>query len=216
MLFFLKLNRPHCGKMLTVTSVPSCDSRKFENNTATEHQQVRKRNSGKLLAILCRLIALLLALAVAAPVLLAEEEDHEPGKGNDLTGVWTQKLIGGSDIGDIIFLVTFHRDGTALVDQQGDVVFDPVQSTQQGLWKKVGARAFISTFLQLEYNKDASLYGIAKHQTLYTLYPSGDQYDCTLVVTETLVDGTVNHYPKPGDPPLKFHGVRLTLEPPPL
>ena len=45
------------------------------------------------------------ALAVTAPVLLAEEEDHEPGKGNDWTGVWTQKLIGGSDIGDIIFLV---------------------------------------------------------------------------------------------------------------
>jgi hypothetical protein len=170
--------------------------------------------------IFCKMLTvtsvLLLAIAVAAPVLLAEEEDHERGKGNDLTGVWTQKLIGGSDIGDIIFLVTFHRDGTALVDQQGDVVFDPVQSTQQGLWKRVDARTFISTFLQLEYNKDASLYGIAKHQTLYTLYPSGDQYDCTIVVTETLMDGTVNHYPKPGDPPIQFHGVRLTLEPPAL
>jgi hypothetical protein len=75
----------------------------------------------------------------------------------------------------------------------------------------VGARTFISTFLQLEYNKDASLYGIAKHQTLYTLYPSEDQYDCTLVVTETLTNGQVNHFG-----PLQFHGVRLTLEPPAL
>jgi hypothetical protein len=119
----------------------------------------------------------------AAPVVLG----GEPGKANDLTGVWTQTLTvsGGTNI----FLVTFHADGTAIVDQQGDVVFDPVQSTQQGLWKKVGAQMFISSLLQLEYNKDASFYGIAKLQTLYTLSQAGDQYDCTLVVTETLANG---------------------------
>jgi hypothetical protein len=155
-----------------------------------------------------RLLALLLALALSAQELLAQNSDQGGNQdhGPDLTGVWTQIAPDGH-----IWLVTFHADGTAIVDQQGDVVFNPVQSTQQGLWKKVAARTFISSLLQLEYNTDASLYGTAKIQTRYTLYPSGDQYDCTLVATETLSDGTVNHYG-----PFQFHAVRLTLEAPPL
>src|SRR5438105_15750743 len=86
---------------------------------------------------LIRLLALLLALAVAAPVLLAEDEDHgrdrghEPGKANDLTGVWTQTndLPSGRKA-----LITFHQDGTASFDLQGDIVVDPVQSHAHGLW----------------------------------------------------------------------------------
>jgi hypothetical protein len=82
-----------------------------------------------------------------------------------------------------------------LADQQGDIIFTPVQSTQQGLWKKIGARTFISSALQLEYNRDdnQSLYGTTDIQAQYTLYPSEDQFDGILVATETLADGTVNH-----------------------
>jgi hypothetical protein len=162
---------------------------------------------------LIRLLALLFALAVTAPVLLGEDGNQGRdmgqgfGKPDDLTGVWTQTFVGGSHR----WLVTFHQDGTALVDQQGAVLLDVVQSTQQGLWKKIGVRTFISSCLQLEYNRDdtQSLYGTALVQAQYTLYPSGDQFKCRLVVTETLADGEVFHYG-----PFQSQGVRFILTPP--
>lgn len=162
---------------------------------------------------LIRLLALLLALAVTAPVLLAQDGNqgrdrgHGFGKPDDLTGVWTQTFEGSPHR----WLGTFHQDGTALIQQQGDVLFDKVQSTQQGLWKKIGVRTFISSCLQLEYNRDEnqSLYGTVIAQGLYTLYPSGDQFKCRLVVTETLANGEVIQYP-----PFDSHGVRLILTPP--
>jgi hypothetical protein len=160
-----------------------------------------------------RLLALLLALVVTAPVLLAQDgnqgrdRDHGFGKLDDLTGVWTQTPVGGGHT----FLETFHQDGTELVDQQGAVLFDPVQSTMQGYWRKIGFRTFISSCLQLEYNhdKDQTLYGTALVQCLYTLYPSGDQFNCRLVVTETLANGQVNTFG-----PFQYHGVRFILTPP--
>jgi len=167
-----------------------------------------------------RYLALLLALVVTTPVLLAEDgnlghdRDHEPGKGNDLTGVWTQTYPDGT-----LLLVTFHADGTASADQQGDVVFNPVQSHEHGLWKKIGPRMFIASFAAMEYFSDpppspkfAQLYATALLQARYTLYPSGDQYDGTVVITETLPNGTV----VPNPPIFKIHGVRLILTPPPL
>ena len=72
-------------------------------------------------------------------------------------------------------------------------------------------RRFISSCLQLEYNRDnsQSLHGTALVQVLYTLSPSGDQFDCQLVVTETLTTGQVNHFG-----PFRYGGVRLILTPP--
>jgi hypothetical protein len=162
---------------------------------------------------LIRLLALLLALAVTASVLLAQDgnqgrgRDHGFGKLDDLTGVWTQTPVGGGHT----FLETFRQDGTEIVDQQGAVLFDVVQSTMQGYWKKIGLRTFISSCLQLEYNRDndQTLYGTARVQCLYTLYPSGDQFNCRLVVKETLANGQVNTFG-----PFQYHGVRLILTPP--
>src|SRR5215469_16974234 len=74
---------------------------------------------------LFRLLAVFLALGAVSQVLLAQEGSNEPNKANDLTGVWTQKLVNPPI--DNRWLVTFHKDGTALGDQQGDNVFDPVQ-----------------------------------------------------------------------------------------
>ena len=65
-------------------------------------------------------------------------------------------------------------------------------------------------FKLLEYNHDASLYGNVLLPYRYKLYPSGDQYDSTLFVRETLANGQVN--PLPGE---DAHGVRLALEEPP-
>ena len=89
MLFFSKPNNRNCGEMLTITSVHSCNDRKSENNSASKHRKVHDPNSVKLLTIVGRLLALLLALAVTVPVLLAEDGDHINGrdKAHDPTGV---------------------------------------------------------------------------------------------------------------------------------
>ena len=108
-------------------------------------------NFGRAFIVICRLMCVLVWLVLAAPVVLG----GEPGKANDLTGVWTQTILDNGHL----WLATFHADGTALVDQQGNVVFDVVQSAQEGLWKKVSARTFISSLVLLEYNRDISLYG---------------------------------------------------------
>jgi hypothetical protein len=144
-----------------------------------------------------------LALAVAAPMLLAEDENHGP----DLTGVWKQKFANGEHFA----LVTFHRDGTASFDSQGDIVFDIVQSHAHGLWKQTGDLTFIATFELLEYDRDANFVGTVILQVRYKLYPSGDQYDARRVATETLANGQVNT-----SPPLDAHGVRLHLIAPPF
>jgi hypothetical protein len=67
MLFFLKPNKPHCGKMLMLTSVRNCDDWKSENSSTTKHRKVQKPNPGKLLTIIGRLLALFVAIAVAPP-----------------------------------------------------------------------------------------------------------------------------------------------------
>ena len=162
---------------------------------------------------LIRLLALLLALAMTAPVLLAEDwdhdrdRDHEPGKANDLTGVWLQQFNPGH-----LPLLTFNFGGTASFDIQGDVLFTPVQTPEHGLWKRTGARTFIATFLDIEYNRDAeqSLYATVKVEFDIKLYPSGDQYDATIFAQETLTNGQVINYG-----PISAHGTRLVLTPPP-
>jgi hypothetical protein len=65
-----------------------------------------------------------MALAIAPPVLLAQERDHdqdrdqERGKVNDPTGVWLQRSMP-------VILITFHSDGTYSADVQGESAFLP-------------------------------------------------------------------------------------------
>jgi hypothetical protein len=156
---------------------------------------------------LFQLSALILALAASTPVLLADDPEHEPGNVHDLQGVWLQK----PDLGHLA-LLTFNFGGTASFDIQGDVLFTPVQTPEHGLWKRTGARTFIATFLDIEYNRDAeqSLYGTVKVEFGITLYPSGDQYDATGFAQETLANGQVINYG-----PISAHATRLVLTPPP-
>jgi hypothetical protein len=157
---------------------------------------------------LIRLSALLLALAVAPPVLLAEDGDHDRGNVHNLQGVWLQQFGPGGHLA----LLTFNFGGTASFDIQGDVLFTPVQTPEHGLWKRTGDRTFIATFLDIEYNRDAetSLYGTVKVEFGITLYPSGDQYDATIFAQETLANGQVINYG-----PIPAQGTRLQLTPPP-
>src|SRR4029077_21056406 len=73
-------------------------------------------------------------------------------------------------------LITFNQDGTASLDTQGDVVFDIIQSHAHGLWKKIDARTFISSFLVLEYDHDANLYATVKLLSLVPVPRDGLLY----------------------------------------
>ena len=77
MFFFLKPNNRNCGKMLTVTPNQNCDDRKADGSTAIEHRQMQEPNPGKSFTVICRVLSVLVALVVAAPVLLAEDRDHD-------------------------------------------------------------------------------------------------------------------------------------------
>jgi hypothetical protein len=78
MLSFAKLNNRNCGKMLTVTSVQNCDDRKSGNNSAINQRRMREQNPGTSFTVICRMFALILALAIA-PTLVSAEEEEDPG-----------------------------------------------------------------------------------------------------------------------------------------
>ena len=75
MLSFAKLDNRDCGKMLTVTSVQSCDDRKYGNNSAINQRRIREQSPDTSFTVICRLFALILALAIAPTLVLAEEGD---------------------------------------------------------------------------------------------------------------------------------------------
>jgi len=118
------------------------------------------RHCGKILTITSGLLALLLAIAIAPSVTLAQVEDHINGshKLNDPTGAW---LIRGSE-GQFI-LTVFHKGGTLTGDTQGESAFDPastnppktplnvINSPESGVWHKTGRNTFAATFLTMEY-----------------------------------------------------------------
>jgi hypothetical protein len=117
---------------------------------------------------LLRLLALLLALAVSTPVLLAQEWDHLNGrdKVHDPTGAWlVQTSIGlpsPTGIGSYL-LIVFHHGGTVTVHVQGESGFDPVavkepnsifnviSMPQGGTWQKTGWNTFVAAALTIEY-----------------------------------------------------------------
>src|SRR5690349_9613615 len=92
MLSLAKSYNHHCGKMLTITSVQSCcHQEKFDVRTVNRYPIMQGPNFGRSFIVICRLMCLLVGLVFAAPVVLG----GEPGKANDLTGVWTQTLPDG-------------------------------------------------------------------------------------------------------------------------
>jgi hypothetical protein len=117
------------------------------------------RNRGKMLTVTS---VLLLAFAVAAPVLRAQDWDQINGrdKANDPTGAW---LIRNSE-GQFI-LTTFHKGGTLTGDVQGESAFilgsppplDIIVTPESGVWQKTGARTFAATFLTIEYQGNPQL-----------------------------------------------------------
>jgi hypothetical protein len=129
---------------------------------------------------LLRLLALLLALAVAPSVLRAQEWDHWDhlngrDKAHDPTGVWlVNTSLTGPDGKPLFFIMNFHRGGTLTQDIQGESAFDPIAaiapgsennennvitSPQSGVWQKTGWNTFVATSLAMEYHVAATLPG---------------------------------------------------------
>ena len=157
---------------------------------------------------LIRLLALILALAVAAPVLLAQESDPLPDGIN-----MTRPGRGSSEPplpipqGTHMFaLAVFNRDGTFTQNIQGESAFDPAATTdpdpenffniitspQSGVWQKTGQNTFAATFLAIEYRvlvpptpalPGSPLFRFDKIQYTGTLNQAGDTMEITVVFT---------------------------------
>jgi hypothetical protein len=157
---------------------------------------------------LIRLLALFLTLAFTAPTLFAQERDQD--KRNDPTGAWLVTDTGAGSDGQPTVVATFFKDGTVSGDTRFDIGGETTFSPEHGVWKKTGARTFTANFVALEYNHDFTLFAIFKVLANFRLNGSDDQYDAEFVVRETLTNGHVNTGSGTS------HGVRITLEPPPL
>jgi hypothetical protein len=100
---------------------------------------------------LIRLLALLLALAVPAPVLLGGDDDHDHNNGRDhgrfvdpIVGSWIVHVTVTFPTGVPRFdnLTAFFADGITTSS-------DPSEGTGYGVWKKVAPRTYFSKFLTI-------------------------------------------------------------------
>ena len=91
-----------------------------------------------------RLLAVFLVVAVATPVLLAENNDRDQGRFVDpIVGSWIVEVTPNPP-GPLPFknLVTTTEDG-------GDINSDPTFGGGHGLWKKVGPKTYAIKFLTI-------------------------------------------------------------------
>jgi hypothetical protein len=175
---------------------------------------------------LLRLLALMSALAVSTPVLLAQDWDHdhlnERDKIHDPTGAWLLNTPSG------FVLTVFHKGGTLTGDFQGESAFDPtavppqnvIESPESGVWQKTGWKTFAVTFLTIEYQVQVDplsdnplsfpLFEFDKVQFTGVLNESGDGMEITAALIKNFnPDGSL----KATIPvPFKTHGVRIPLE----
>jgi hypothetical protein len=145
---------------------------------------------------LTRLLALLLALAVPAPVLLAGDSNHDQTfprvgmlwefKKKSLVGSWleTVNFLDGVMKGRVLTsLVSFHDDGTVVSSDQGSVTTDPppatVTSDGIGAWRQLDWHRFAYTELSLFSDFSGNLTNFLKVRGTYTLSDSGDKYSGT-------------------------------------
>ena len=132
--YFWNLDYPSSGNNLTVKYILTSRRKSMPHYAAP-------------FPILCRLFALLLALAIAPAVLHAQDWDQINGrdKVHDPTGAW---LIRNDSEGAPFILTVFHKGGTLTGDIQGESAFDPaatnppkppsnvINSPESGVWQK--------------------------------------------------------------------------------
>jgi hypothetical protein len=151
MLFFPKLNNRNCGKMLTVTSVQDCDDRKSDDSTAIKQRGVQETNPGRAFTVTCRVLSVLVGLAVAPSLILAEDGDHDRDQGR-----FVDPIVGSWVIHVHVTTFTptpnppppFDFDNLAAFWEDGIITTsDPTFGTGYGVWKRVGNRTYDTKFL---------------------------------------------------------------------
>jgi len=178
---------------------------------------------------------LLLAFAVAVPVLHAQDWDHINGrdKVHDPTGAWLVRFHIPDDpiLHREFLLIVFHKGGTLTQNVQGESGFDPaavrlppsdpnysnnvISSPLSGVWQKTGWNTFAGTLLTIEYHNalhpqpDVSLFQFTKEQFIGRLTEFGDQ----MVLTEV----RLTHFDSDGKQMnqkqiFPANGVRIPLE----
>jgi hypothetical protein len=135
---------------------------------------------------LIRLLALLLALAVPAPVLLGGDDDHD--RNNDREhGRFVDPIVGSWIIHIQVTSFTFtdptatppplplvFDNMTAFWEDGNTTSSDPTQGTSYGVWKKVGPRMYLTKIVQV--NSDTTLGTVFGGMPLpIVLNPQGDQ-----------------------------------------
>ena len=220
--YFWNLDYPSSGNNLTVKYILTSQRKSMPHYAAP-------------FPILCRLFALLLALAIAPAVLHAQDWDQINGrdKVHDPTGAWLirfQKAFLQREFS----LIDFHKGGTLTQNTQGESGFDPaavplppsdpnsgnnvISTPLSGVWQKTGWNTFAGTLLDIEYHNslpaanpqpDVALFQFTKEQITGRLTESGDQ----MVLSEV----RFTHFDSDGkqiDEMQSFpaNGVRIPLE----
>jgi hypothetical protein len=177
-----------------------------------------------------RLLALSVALAVASPVLHAQDWDfiNGPNKAHDPTGVWLlNTTIKEPDGTPALVIMEFHAGGTLTADVQGAAAFDPsavllppsnpsynnnvISSPVHGVWQKTGWNTFAVTSLNIQYHvsnnppsSPVAQFGMLQFSGKLT--GSGDTMELT---------GQEIHYDPNGNQtdhgPFKANGARIPL-----
>jgi hypothetical protein len=145
---------------------------------------------------LSRLLALLLVLAVAAPVLLAEDSNGDQDnprvgmlgefKKKSLVGSWVETFtfVGGPRDGFVgTALVNYNSDGTLIGPQGGPITFDPdptkasITSEGTGSWTQTEWNTFVYTSYGLFSDFIGNVVGSLKVKGIYHLdLPSRNGY----------------------------------------
>ena len=180
---------------------------------------------------LVRVLALLLVIAVAPSMLLAQQWGQGNGRDKvDPTGAWLIKwgVVAPPIFPDGIFVLqVFHQGGTLTGDNQGASAFDPAATTDpesennvivtpfSGEWQRTGRKTFAATFMVLEYHVEsappgASIFQFSQVQYKGTLTDSNHMV-LDVVITHFDPEGKKKHESTPFD---KFEatGVRIPLK----
>ena len=134
---FFNLYYPFMGNSLAVKSTQTTQRMRVQGVT--------------FFSILCRLLALLLALAVSTPVLLADDEDHDRDHDrfvDPIVGSWIVHVT--IDTIEIIIpapnpppVLPIKFDNVAALTADGITAdFGPPSTTLYGPWEKVGPRIY--------------------------------------------------------------------------
>jgi len=113
-----------------------------------------------------------------------------------LVGSWVETVTFPAEVGrpPIESLGTFHADGTMTCSDQGAVTttgMPGVFTSCHGVWRHLHGHTFAYTSMELISDLSGNLVGHLKVRGVYSVSPSGTEYDGVSFAEIVLVDGTV-------------------------